>query len=207
MSQFFRRESPPAFERHEEYRPFLRRDFSFVCAYCERPEAVLGGEEFFEVDHFRPLKKFPDLRVQYPNLYYACGKCNRHKADTWPSENLIEQGFRFADPCEEDMYLAHLNEDRNGELQARTKVGGYTCEHVRLNRPALLAWRLERRGIAADLLSLQALRENLALHLQIASESDLQERVSEQIAALDSAISRLRQRQRSSDPPNHDLRG
>jgi hypothetical protein len=86
------------------------------------------------------------------------------------------------------MYLTHLNEGWKGELQARTNVGSYTCEHIRLNRPALLEWRLESRGIAADLMTLQALRETLASHLQTASELDLQERLSEQIAALDSTI-------------------
>jgi hypothetical protein len=91
------------------------------------------------------------------------------------------------------MYLTHLNEGWNGELQARTNVGSYTCQHIRLNRPALLAWRLESREIATDLSTLQTLRETLASHLQTASELDLQERVNEQIAALDSTISRLRQ--------------
>jgi hypothetical protein len=194
VSQFFRRESPPSFDQHEKYRPFLRQDFRFVCAYCERPEAVVGGEEFFEVDHFRPANRFPEGRVYYPNLYYACGKCNRHKGSTWPSESLIEQGFRFSDPCEEDMYVTHLSEGEDGKLKARTNVGSYTCAHIRLNRPALLQWRLETRSIVEDLVTLEALRENLALQSQTVSEPGLQADFSRQIVALDSAIARLRQR-------------
>ena len=131
MSQFSRRESPPSFEDYRQYRPFLRRDFRYVCAYCERTESVLGGEEFFEIDHFRPVEKFPEHETHYPNLYYACGKCNRHKGGTWPSDDLIQKGFHFADPCQEDMYSKHLEETQEGALRARTNSGAYTCGHLR----------------------------------------------------------------------------
>src|ERR1017187_2572237 len=141
MSQFIRRESPPHQEDYRQYRPFLRRDFRFLCAYCERTEFVLGGEEFFEIDHFRPAKKFPEQQTHYPNLYYSCGKCNRHKGSTWPSGELMGRGFRFADPCREDMYSEHLEETRNGALRARTHSGEYTCAHIRLNRSDLVADR------------------------------------------------------------------
>jgi hypothetical protein len=192
VSQFLRGESPPDFDRHEHYRPFLRRDFRFVCAYCERPEAFLGGEEFFEVDHFRPVKWFPELRVYYPNLYYACGKCNRYKGSTWPSESQIDQGCRFADPCEEDMYARHLNEGQDGTLQVQTNTGRYTCDHIRLNRPAILEWRRERRRIVAELPILQLLRESLSSALRNATESGLQEDFVRKIEAVDSTIAQLR---------------
>jgi uncharacterized protein (TIGR02646 family) len=110
VSQFVRREHPPQIDDRKEYLPFLRRDFRYRCAYCERTEAFLGGEEFFEIDHFRPVSKFREEATHYRNLYYSCGKCNRHKGDTWPSGDLIAMGFRFADPCQEDMYIDHLRE-------------------------------------------------------------------------------------------------
>ncbi|MGO9260462.1 MAG: HNH endonuclease [Bryobacteraceae bacterium] len=80
----------------------------------------------FEIDHFRPVKRFPEHTNRYPNLYYACGKCNRHKGNTWPSEDLMGRGFRFADPCEEDLYVAHVEEAPDGTLRARTNAGAYT---------------------------------------------------------------------------------
>jgi uncharacterized protein (TIGR02646 family) len=104
MGLFSRRESPPHHPNYQNYRPFLRRDFLARCAYCERTEDYLGGEEAFEVEHFKPSSKFPELICVYSNLYYVCGKCNRHKSETWPSDAQIAQGIRFADPCLEDAY-------------------------------------------------------------------------------------------------------
>ena len=91
-------------------------DFLVRCAYCERTEAYLGGEEAFEVDHFRPRSKFPDLICAYDNLYYACRGCNGHKWETWPSESQIARGLRFADPCSEDPYVHHLREREDRAL-------------------------------------------------------------------------------------------
>jgi len=105
----------------------------------------LGGEEFFEIDHFRPASKFRNQVTHYPNLYYSCGKCNRHKGNTWPSDELISLGLRFADPCQEDMYVQHLQEMPDGTLQPLTTCGRYTGDHIRLNRRDLLNWRQFRR--------------------------------------------------------------
>src|SRR5258708_33049864 len=132
MSLFTRRESPPQFDHPTRYREYLRRDFRRRCAYCDRPEAQLGGEEFFEIDHFRPVSKFPELNCHYPNLYYACGRCNRYKGSKWPTDDLRARGFRFADPCEEDMYLVHLGEGEDGRLRALTNSGVYTCDVINL---------------------------------------------------------------------------
>jgi HNH endonuclease len=122
VSRFVRRESPPHFDDCQKYRPFLRRDFLQLCAYCERSEIGLGGDEFFEIDHFRPESKFSELKTHYPNLYYACGRCNRHKSRTWPSNSLLANGFRFADPCQEDMYVEHLRESEDGSLDPRGAI-------------------------------------------------------------------------------------
>ena len=54
------------------YRPFLRRDFAFRCAYCLRHEFFFGGGEAGEIDHFRPRHLFPDLLNNYDNLYWSC---------------------------------------------------------------------------------------------------------------------------------------
>jgi len=192
MSQFIRRESPPVFANYRDYRPFLRRDFHYVCAYCERTELALGGEEFFEIDHFRPFKKFPAQQTHYPNLYYACGKCNRYKGSVWPTEDRVTAGFRFADPCLEDMYSRHFDETQDGALRPRTTVGEYTCAHIRLNRSALVAWRQERRLVAADLTVLQAIVRDLELELKTASAPDFQNELKLRIGLLDATIARKR---------------
>jgi HNH endonuclease len=194
VARFIRNQSPPDLDDYTKYRPFLRTDFRFVCAYCERSELFLGGQEFFEIDHFRPVHKFPERKVRYSNLYYACAKCNRHKGTTWPSLGLAERGFRFADPCEEDMYVTHLEEEPDGTLHARTRAGDYTCEHIRLNRLALRAWRQERRRIASDLEVLREIGAEMSLRLEMARDSASQPELRRQLGALQSTIALLRQR-------------
>ncbi len=184
MSRFERRETPPQFEDYRQYRPFLRRDFSYRCAYCERAEAILGGDESFEIDHHRPAAKFPEFVGHYPNLYYSCGRCNRHKSNTWPSGGLIAVGFRFADPCQEDMYSEHLQEMPDGQLRPLTNCGSYSCEHIRLNRPALLRWRQEKRRMAEQLRALD--------HILAAAERDPGAR--DLVAAIKSLIAQERER-------------
>ncbi|MGO4882798.1 MAG: HNH endonuclease [Bryobacteraceae bacterium] len=193
MSRFIRQETPPPFEDCRECLPFLRRDFNYRCAYCERTELVLGGEEFFEVDHFRPVSRFRELEKHYPNLYYSCAKCNRHKAGTWPSDDLIAANFRFADPCQEDMYVEPLREMTGGQLLPLTNCGAYTRDHIRLNRQSLRDWRQFRQRTAAELQTLTRTVERL--ELQFLLEADLANRrqIREEIEALNKRIARDRE--------------
>jgi len=58
MARFNRQQTPPSYSDPKKYLPFLRYDFQRQCAYCERTESFLGGEDHFEVDHFKPEQKF-----------------------------------------------------------------------------------------------------------------------------------------------------
>lgn len=194
MSRFFRQESPPLFDDHREYRPYLRRDFRQVCAYCERPEAYLGGEDFFQVDHFRPRSKFPHLETQYSNLYYVCGKCNQHKGKSWPSDSLLAKGFRFSDPCDEDMYLVHLRELDDAKIEALSNCGRYTSEHIRLNRPDIVYWRRQRRQFLVELPILEKLKTDVEAQFKVSKTgSDLDE-LRNKLAALEAVIALDRRR-------------
>jgi hypothetical protein len=150
MARFFRSANLPTFDDYRKYVPWLRVDFRYRCAYCERKELCIGGEEFFVVDHFRP-RRFIELLANYENLYYSCRKCNEYKHDAWPSEEGISKGFRFSDPCAEDMYALHLSEKLDGRLDALTSCGHYTRDHIRLDRPALVAWRRTKRAALEDI--------------------------------------------------------
>ena len=194
MSRFVRQETPPQFDECTKYLPFLRRDFRYRCAYCERTETFLGGEEFFEIDHFRPVWRFLEQVTHYPNLYYSCSKCNRHKGKTWPSDEEISSGFRFADPCQEDMYVEHFQEMPDGQLQPLNNCGRYTGEHIRLNRRDLLSWRRLKRQMAQDLQTLA--RAASRLEARFVAELDLgdQSQIREEIKALNDRIDRDRER-------------
>lgn len=194
MAIFTRRETPPSYLDVQRYIPHLRKDFIFQCAYCERTEAYFGGREAFEVDHFRPANKFPALRKIYENLYYVCGKCNRHKSDTWPSVGQISQDARFADPCLEDPYLAHLRETEGGGLQELTPCGAYSNAHIRLDRLELRTWRRLRRQAREDLPLLTGAQETLKRALSMFSGKVVQEDIQNQLTALGRRIEEIRLR-------------
>lgn len=157
MALFSRQAQSRLFNRSREYKPFLRSDFERRCAYCERPEEFMGGEESFEVEHFRPKSKFPELDCVYSNLYYACRGCNSHKSETWPSDEQLAEDMRFADPCEEDPYVHHFAERADGAVEGKTPCGRYTNAHIRLHRDSVKEWRRLRAEAIADLPMLTAL--------------------------------------------------
>lgn len=144
------RRSPdvPPQETYAAYRPFLRRDFDFRCAYCLRHEFFFGGGEAGEIDHFCPRHLFPDLLNNYDNLYWSCRKCNSVKGGTWPSANQTERGLRFFDPCMDDQ-THHWQAHADGTLTALSLPGRYTIRHIRLDRPTLVQFRAFLCGLQA----------------------------------------------------------
>lgn len=132
---------------YRRYRPYIREDFQRCCAFCLLPESFAGGEESFEIDHFRPKSKpeFAHLISEYTNLYYVCHVCNNTKRHHWPSSELQELGYRFVDTCEDD-FSSHF-QDKNGEWQPKSPAGMYTEERLRLNRQHLIDTRQRIREL------------------------------------------------------------
>lgn len=193
MGLFNRQETPSRYSDPKAYKPFLRRDFRQQCAYCERTETFLGGEEAFEVDHFKPRRKFPELSAVYPNLYYCCRRCNLYKSSTWPAEEKIQVGFVFADPCIEDPYKAHLLENVDGTLDELTPCGEFTNGHIRLDRPDVCAWRRKRRGAISDLRSFRSLEQLLLRLLDVAGSRERGE-IEEKLESIRRLVYELRNR-------------
>jgi hypothetical protein len=177
--RFFRKESPALQTRYQNYKPFLRRDFYYRCAYCEIHEAHIGGHWGFGVDHFRPKAKFRKLRLLYHNLYYACNFCNTMKGETWPSRREQKDGYRFVDACQEDPYVIHFRPTEDGILASLTRAGEYTLKHLRLNRTQLCQHR--KRLIDARK-SLESLRSELG---RVEVPAELALRVLEQSAMVE----------------------
>jgi hypothetical protein len=175
MALFRRQETPPHYSNYQRYRPHLRLDFVATCAYCERTEKYFGGEEAFEVEHFKPKSKFWDLICVYGNLYYVCRKCNAHKSETWPSEEQISRGRYFADPCVEDPYVQHLREREDGRLDGLTECGIYSIRHIRLDRYELQRWRRLRAEARLDLPRLSGVAQLLEQLLSVTDGTKRQE--------------------------------
>ncbi len=145
---FFHRSPTPSEGNYAKYRSYIREDFSECCAYCLMPEMFAGGQENFELDHFKPKSKFPDLIHEYTNIYYSCHVCNQQKWEHWPSKELHSKGYRFVDTCKEN-FSAHF-EDKDGYWKPISLAGEYTEEKARLNS----MHKIEIRRMIMGLLSL-----------------------------------------------------
>lgn len=122
------------------FRSFVREDFRQCCAYCLLHEFWMGGEANFELDHFRPVSKFPHLVSSFYNLYYACHVCNHTKHNHWPSEEFAQRGIQLVDLCQ-DEFDQHYHLHADGNLEPLTESAHYTLLLLRLNSPHLVRLR------------------------------------------------------------------
>ncbi|MGC4043643.1 MAG: hypothetical protein QM758_07535 [Armatimonas sp.] len=146
---FARRMLTRSFADYTRYRPFLRQDFQYRCAYCLTHEFYLGGEAGCTIDHHRPqhgLFARPDLVNVYENLYWCCHECNQNKGDTWPTPDELAEGRRFLDPClTEDDHDLHWETMPDGTITPQTPAGDYTIDQLMLWREQLTYLR-QRQG-------------------------------------------------------------
>ena len=159
-----RREAPPPFTGADGYRKareYLRRDFDQRCAYCTIHERHAGGLEHFWIDHFRPLSAGGSING-YDNLYWSCMSCNHIKGSQWPSTSEFANGYRFADPCREQDYGYHFQEDSQGLLAAQTRCGEYHIARLLLNREARVRDRIRKRQIQARITEARHLLETVS---------------------------------------------
>jgi hypothetical protein len=77
-----RRHGPRGYASYDGYRPWLRDEFTFRCAYCLKREQWGHETGEFDIDHFQPQRLRPDLAADYENLVYACRRCNIVKSDS-----------------------------------------------------------------------------------------------------------------------------
>jgi hypothetical protein len=140
--------SPCRLSEPSRYKPYLRKPFRFRCAYCQTHDSRLGGLEGMTVDHFRPLVRFPHLRLTWTNLYYACGVCNSHYKKDRPTEEEENAGDQFVDVCETDpdehIRLEWSISECRYIAATSTQRGLFTLRVLRFNvRHALRDWWLE----------------------------------------------------------------
>jgi hypothetical protein len=109
-----RKHGPGGYDRYQTYKDWLRDEFNFRCVYClERERWYPNGQASFGVDHVRPKgnAEYAHLICHYPNLVYACNRCNSAKQD----RILI-------DPCNV-AFADHLQIDEEGEIVGLTVEG------------------------------------------------------------------------------------
>ena len=144
MALIKRQQPYPRYSDYRKYKPHLRRDFLYRCAYCAIHENEWGGLRHFQVEHFRPKSRFPQLIADYENLLYACDVCNCYKGDDWPSDDPLADGVGYLDPCQHDYDKHFENNPTTGYTDGRTPPARYMVERLHLNRQFLIQLRQKR---------------------------------------------------------------
>jgi uncharacterized protein (TIGR02646 family) len=137
---------PGPFRDSARYKSHLRPLFRCRCAYCLMPDDRLGGEESMTVDHFKPERWYPRLRVSWSNLYYACSVCNSHYKKDHPTPDEEAEGKRFVDPCLEDPddHFRLVRDPVTGDLCRVVSVSSAPAEY------AIFRLKLNRRKFLRD---------------------------------------------------------
>jgi hypothetical protein len=107
----FRDKSPErtytgAFKDYRRYKNFLEKDFKSRCGYTDCFDFWFGGKPNFQIDHFKPKSKHPELETTYSNLVYSCSYINRAKTDDIGD---------YIDPVDID-YNEHFYRDHLGNI-------------------------------------------------------------------------------------------
>lgn len=134
-----RRHGPQGYLDYKHYKPWLRDDFSFRCAYCLCRETWLpDGEAYFGSDHVRPRSRTAEALSSYDGLVYACSVCNAWKKD-FPAD-LDFGAIAVAE---------HLEAQPDGTIRALSPWGEALVDVCALNRPDLVAFRRDLRTLLA----------------------------------------------------------
>jgi len=128
---------------YRRYLKEIRRIYNYQCGYCTVHETDAGGK--LEIDHFQPSRHGGTDDIE--NLVYCCPVCNRYKRDFWPNEVDLNSGRRILHPKRDEL-STHVREEIDGRLVSLTETGRFHIKKLHLNRPALIALRLQRREIS-----------------------------------------------------------
>ncbi len=170
--------SPGRCSEASHFKPYLRTLFRCRCAYCQTHDSRHGGLQGMTVDHFRPEKRYPHLRLAWTNLYYACGICNSHYKKDRPTAAEERAGRQFVDVCRTDSDEHFLLEWSASECRYKaatsTGQGLFTLLVLHFNdRPDLRNWWLELDdGMAKTAQELAQIRAGLRLAKSIARRYD-----------------------------------
>lgn len=151
--------TPPSFDKYEKYRSYIQISSDYRCTYCSITESESPGATF-QIDHFRPVKYFPQLEIDCNNLRYSCPRCNSYKRANWIS---LEQGcIKDCESChskscnenirrfincleEEPSNMFSINEKDEIVVENNSIPAEYTIKILRLNRAQLIKLRHIRR--------------------------------------------------------------
>lgn len=150
------------YSAYGSYKKYLASDFNYRCGYTDSHHMWFGGVSTFHIDHFRPHKKFPELKTTYSNLVYACSYVNILKSDDDP--------INYLDPCSTD-YNQHFYRDLDGTIYPDTQSPKAVYMHKKLKLGLAryrVIWALEKSDLLLKKL------EDLKSTLVIGSSEELE---------------------------------
>jgi hypothetical protein len=122
------RKHGPSYSSYASFRPWIRDDFSYRCAYCLIRETLQTDP--FELEHIEPQISSVGKINNYNNLVYSCRRCN---------------GIKNSDPIpgSPEIFLVHDNIEVNedGEVVSKTELGRAFIEIVVLDDEQLTSFR------------------------------------------------------------------
>jgi hypothetical protein len=121
---------PAGYASYESFRPWLRDEFTFRCAYCLKRETwgQITGE--FNLDHFEPQSLAPHRRLDYFNLIYACQRCNAVKFDEIVDDPLTV------------LNSSSVTIGWDGAIESEHSSVQRLIRQLDLNSPRLRKWRM-----------------------------------------------------------------
>jgi hypothetical protein len=135
-------------------RAALRQLYNFRCGYCGVSETDVGAE--LTIDHFQPTSRAGEDTPG--NWVYCCFACNTAKGDYWHPDSP----HRILHPIRDDLN-EHIIAQGDGTLLGLTETGHFHIQHLRLNRPALVAHRVQMRQREREALRHAEILRNLAV--------------------------------------------
>ena len=129
---------------YPKYKPYLRRDFLYSCAYCTICEGEAEAIRF-TIDHYEPQTAREDLINDYSNLLYCCDDCNILKGDRSPPDSARADGYRFFRP-DKDVRNEHFK-ITGQRVESNSNTGYFTIEYLDLNRLSLRRLREMREKL------------------------------------------------------------
>lgn len=164
------REHRPAEAHYARYRPCLRWEFGFTCAFCLLHESDMvhnaQGTGLMSVEHQVRQSAGPRLSRDYRNTFLACRFCNgarstRPERDTATSGTLLDPSL---EPWGEHFAA------RDGQLlpKAGDADAEYTYRSYDLDDPRKVALRRDRRDLVRD--AIHALRHGPELISRLMAE-------------------------------------
>lgn len=142
-----------------EFRTLLGQYSAGVCWYCERlcTPASPAGPLAATVDHFKPLRYFPELAYEWSNWIFSCRRCNvENKQGKWPDAGYVDPAAADESDCPERYFDYNLDSGhiipRTGLSENARRRALDTINDLGLNKQDVWFYRFERIcRIVADL--------------------------------------------------------